>query len=407
MNEFTYNDIIERYKESDYFDKIIIKVNIEINNPNQGNFASYKIDNLELIADDNFGNKKILEAVKKSKGEIESDIISYRDNNNKEWNLFYLYKEFIQKLGGNFNYYRGQCSDWKMFPGIIRDDVNPKLRDNFESIYQDVMYRYPDVIKYYQPVASNKVISKREQQLAHLQHYGMKTSLVDITENPYIALLFMVSDTSKDKFRNAIIDFYAINQSLHTEYNIFSRVKMLKSNSRLIAQKGAFFNFDKIVLRNLATQTTKIPLVRLQLNFNFQELERAKKLHEKSNYDLQILTKKINENGKKDDINIDDLSNLFDKQKIVRKLEQEIESLDEYFKDILLDSIRYQIKSKLSEYHYVESELFPDLYKYIGYTQAEYDSEKNIKKPNLENCDNKSANIKENLYNLLKNKTEN
>lgn len=101
------------------------------------------------------------------------------------------------------------------------------------------------------------------------------------------------------------------------------------------------------------------------------------------------------------------MSNLFDKQKIVRKLEQEIESLDEYFKDILLDSIRYQIKSKLSEYQYVESELFPDLYKYIGYTQAEYDSEKNIKKPNLENCDNKSANIKENLYNLLKNKTEN
>ena len=26
--------------------------------------------------------------------------------------------------------------------------------------------------------------------MAYLQHYGMRTSLVDITENPYIALLF-------------------------------------------------------------------------------------------------------------------------------------------------------------------------------------------------------------------------
>ncbi|PTJ74238.1 hypothetical protein BUZ84_14425, partial [Mammaliicoccus sciuri] len=110
MSKFTYNDIIERYKESDYFDKIIIKVNIEINNPNQGNFASYKIDNLELKTDDNFENKKLLEKVKRSKDEIENDIISYRNNNNKEWNLFYLYKEFIQKLGEDFNYYRGQCT---------------------------------------------------------------------------------------------------------------------------------------------------------------------------------------------------------------------------------------------------------------------------------------------------------
>ena len=32
--------------------------------------------------------------------------------------------------------------------------------------------------------------SKREIDMAYLQHYGMRTSLVDITENPYIALLF-------------------------------------------------------------------------------------------------------------------------------------------------------------------------------------------------------------------------
>ncbi|PTJ75043.1 hypothetical protein BUZ84_14075 [Mammaliicoccus sciuri] len=294
-----------------------------------------------------------------------------------------------------------------MLPGIIRDDVNPKLRDDFEYLYQDVMYRYPDVVKYYHPLASSKVINKREQQLAHLQHYGLKTSLMDITENPYIALLFMVSDTSKNKFRNAIIDFYSISQSTHTENNIFSRVKMLKTNSRLIAQKGAFFNFDKIALRNLPTQTTKIPLVRLQLNFNFQALERATNLFDKSESELEKSTEKINNIEGNNDSKIEDWSNLFNEQKNLKKLKKEIDSLKSYVEDILLDSIRYQIKSKLSEYHYVESELFPDLYKYIGYIQAGYDSEKNIKKPNLENLDNKSTNTKQNLYNLLKNKLEN
>lgn len=401
MNKFTYEDIIGKYKEEDYFDKVIIKVNIEINNPQKGNAASYRIENLELKIDTNFENGKILKKVEKIKDEIENDIKSYRENNNKEWNLFYLYKEFFQKLDEDFNYYRGQCTDWEMLPGIIRENVNTKLRNDFELIYQDVMYRYPDVIKYYEPIAKNKVINKREQQLAHLQHYGLKTSLIDITENPYIALLFMVSDTSKNDFKNAIIDFYSINQMVHTEKNLFSRVKMLKSNSRLIAQKGAFFNFDKIALRDLPTQIKKIPLVRLQLSFNFQELQKTSKLLEESNLKLEKLDKKINDLDQITDSDREDLLNLFMQQRNIKELEKEIDSLENYFNDILLDSIRYQIKSKLEEYHYIESELFPDLYKYIGYIQSGYDSGNKIKKPNLEVKGNSSETTKQDLRRLL------
>ncbi|MCD8906961.1 MULTISPECIES: FRG domain-containing protein [Staphylococcus] len=401
MNKFTYEDVISKYKEEDYFDKIIIKVNIEINDPHKGNVASYKIDNLELKIDDNFKNEKLLKKVERIKKDIENDIISYRSNNNKEWNIFYLYKEFFQKLEEDFNYYRGQCTDWEMLPGIIRENVNTKLRNDFEFIYQDVMYRYPDVIKYYPPIAKSKIINKREQQLAHLQHYGLKTSLIDITENPYIALLFMVSDTSKKDFKNAIIDFYSINQMVHTEKNLFSRVKMLKSNSRLIAQKGAFFNFDKIALRDLPTQIHKIPLVRLQLSFNFKELEKTSKLLEDSNVKLERLNKKLYDADKIENIESKVLRDLFEQQKYRKELKTEINSLKKYFDDILLDSIRFQIKSKLSEYHYIESELFPDLYKYIGYIQSGYDSDKDIKKPNLENIDDKSQNTKQNLRKLL------
>ncbi|WP_336832809.1 FRG domain-containing protein [Staphylococcus pseudoxylosus] len=401
MNKFTYEDIIDKYNEQDYFDKVIIKVNIEINDPQKGNAASYRIENLELKIDTNFKNKEILKKVEKIKNEIENDINSYRIKNNKEWNLFYLYKEFFQKLDEDFNYYRGQCTDWEMLPGIVRGNVNTKLRNDFELIYQDVMYRYPDVIKYYPPIAKNKVINKREQQLAHLQHYGLKTSLIDITENPYIALLFMVSDTSKNDFENAIIDLYSINQMIHTEKNLFSRVKMLKSNSRLIAQKGAFFNFDKIALRDLPTQIHKIPLVRLQLNFNFEELKNTTKLLDESNFELERLSKKLYDADKSEKIESKDLRDLFKQQKYTKELMTEIDSLKKYFNDILLDSIRYQIKSKLKEYHYIESELFPDLYKYIGYIQSGYDSDNKIKKPNLEIKDNSSETTKQDLRRLL------
>lgn len=403
MNNFTYEDIIKKYIEEDYFDKIIIKVNIEINNPQKGNTASYKIDNLGITTDSNFQNADLLEKVTKVKTDIENDIHSYRENNKKEWNLFYLYKEFFQKLGEDFNYYRGQCTNWEMLPGIIRKNVNSQLRNEFEFLYQDVMYRYPDVIKYYEPEAKSKTINKREQQLAHLQHYGFKTSLIDITENPYIALLFMVSDTSKNEFENAIIDFYCVNQRVHSDNNIFSRVKMLKSNSRLIAQKGAFFNFDKVALRNLPTQTDKIPLVRLELNFNFQELKNTSELLEQSNVERKMLSEKItNTTGE-----FEDFQKLFKKQNEIKDLENEIEYLDRYYNTGLLDSIRFQIKSKLAEYFYIESELFPDLYKYIGYIQSGYESNEKIEKPNLKISD--SANIrnqvtKNELYEMINKK---
>lgn len=401
MNKFTYEDIIGKYNEQDYFDKVIIIVNIEINDPQKGNTANYRIKNLEFRKDMNLENEEILKKVEKVKNEIENDIVSYRNKNNKEWNLFYLYKEFFQKLDEDFNYYRGQCTDWEMLPGIVRENVNTKLRNDFELIYQDVMYRYPDVIKYYPPIAKNKVINKREQQLAHLQHYGLKTSLIDITENPYIALLFMVSDTSKNDFENAIIDFYSINQMIHAEKNLFSRVKMLKSNSRLIAQKGAFFNFDKVALRNLPTQTHKIPLVRLQLNFNFEELKNTKKLLDESKSEYESLNRKIFSQHQVSDSDREDLLNLFEKQRKINDLENEIKSLEKYYRDIFLDSIRYQIKSKLEEYHYIESELFPDLYKYIGYIQSGYDSDKKTKKPNLEIGNSNSETTKQNLRSLL------
>ena len=413
---FTYKDIKNEYKEDDYFDKILVKINIKINDPNIGNLSSYEIKNLEINSDEGI-NKNFLEKVKEIKDEIENDIDQYRNHQKKEWNLFYLYKEFFQKLDTKSNYYRGQSTNWPMYPGVLRDNTNTEFQTKFEIIYQNIMYRYPDIIEYYAPKIDREIIENREQQLAHLQHYGLKTSLIDITENPYIALLFMVSESSKKDFKNALIDIYNINLKDHSERNIFSKVKMLKTNSRIIAQKGAFFNFDKVSLGNQDIE--KIPLVRLQLNPHFEVLDEREKLLEKIEESFKKINEKIqrvikeisNLDGtgeiKQDtEINMNSsvLELILEQEKIkenIKNLKKEIKYLKNYYDKISLDSIRYQIKQKLEEYHYKESELFPDLYKHIGYVQAGYEENKEqIRKPKLK-LSKKEDNTKNELFNMM------
>lgn len=116
--------------------------------------------------------------------------------------------------------------------------------------------------------------------MAYLQHYGLRTTLIDITENPFIALLFLTSNSQV--FNNATLDMYNINPKIHSEQNLFSRVKMISKNKRIIAQKGAFFNFEKLLIfqneQNVnRDKINKIPLVRLKLNFSYDYKEKLKR----------------------------------------------------------------------------------------------------------------------------------
>ncbi|RZI09020.1 FRG domain-containing protein, partial [Staphylococcus aureus] len=144
-------------------------------------------------------------------------------------------------------------------------------------------YKYPDLIEY---TCLNKKeykaedFKKRENNMAYLQHYGLRTTLIDITENPFIALLFLTSNSQV--FNNATLDMYNINPKIHSEQNLFSRVKMISKNKRIIAQKGAFFNFEKLLIfqneQNVnRDKINKIPLVRLKLNFSYDYKEKLKR----------------------------------------------------------------------------------------------------------------------------------
>lgn len=305
-----------------------------------------------------------------------------------------------------------------MKPGIFRDDIIDDYKKEFDKIYEDIAYKYPDIIQYVDihDKKNIKINSKdfklREQDMAYLQHYGLRTTLIDITENPFIAMLFLISN--RDSFYRATLDMYNVETKKHSNNNLFSRVKMLTKNKRIIAQKGAFFNFEKLLFflnDNQKKDIEKIPLVRLKLNYEFtfinkisedikvkeMNLEKLKedynKLDEQYNNKevkvdkyinlLEESDKLYNENLKKARKNLNELKNINkERNKIaiqVNQCKNEIQLLKEKrnnqyksFEDYILPKIRDEIRDKLEQYHYIENDLFPDIYKHLSYVQNNF-----------------------------------
>ncbi|EKZ0400834.1 FRG domain-containing protein, partial [Enterococcus faecalis] len=210
-----------------------------------------------------------------------------------------MIKEILQNFVGteesnSFNYFRGQASDWPLRPGIFRNDTTHTFIENFENIYKRVAYEYPTEIEYVEYSLND--INKRAKQLSLLQHYGMRTSLIDVTQNPYIAMLFMVSDGCKNDFNRGTIDLYRIKESIHSSNNIFMPVEKSDHNKRLTAQRGAFFNYD--VLYDLR-QTEIEPIDRIILRVSYDSNEIKKEIENqinKSNGELREIKDDLSSN---------------------------------------------------------------------------------------------------------------
>lgn len=113
--------------------------------------------------------------------------------------------DVIKKLPSNFNiqnnlkslrYFRGQSNfEWNLVPGVYRDNLFYS-----EKIFiNEAMHKYPLEFK----------LNDKFSNLVKMQHYGLKTGMLDLTENPLIALYFScVGDSNKDGalyiFNNAI-----------------------------------------------------------------------------------------------------------------------------------------------------------------------------------------------------------
>lgn len=441
----------ELYKEQDFFDKLEITIEVVIPKIEEKNDNLYEIKEINCKLP--IGKSEKLNKLKDKISDLNDSLDKYYFNGNSNWKLFYVYKELIQIFEELFddsytrNYYRGQAHDWQMKAGLFRNDVIDDFKKEFESIYEDIAYKYPETIQYVdinnkEELKYDKDFKLRENDMAYLQHYGLRTTLIDITENPFIGLLFLTSDINS--FKNATFDMYNVNIKRHTTNNLFSRVKMLNRNKRIIAQKGAFFNFEKLLLllnevdKNVDNEIIdKIPLLRVKLNYNYEHIDYLNQKIHKMNQKIPLYESKIKyleerikskdkifeenmeslENMKKDENqDLEKFSEILSESKKIFKelktkrnsnftLRKKLSKLRKELKDLEFDKekeintienylypeICKEIREKLRQYHYVENELFPDIYKHIGYIQNSFLS--NNKNKDSIKIDDDSKNI--------------
>lgn len=373
-----YSDIIEYYKEEIFFIKSTIQINYIPNISfikNRG--QRYIITGVKLIESNDIANiDKILKVVNKCDKFIKNDIKSspkFEYEHGKldtgTCKLFYVYKDLIQGLcdeGLKFNYFRGQSHDYTLLPGALRYEKDSDYINDFESIYRKLALEFPDTIDYVSLNPISKIV-EREPNLSILQHYGLKTALLDITKNPYIAMLFMLNDNVWN-VNNPTLYFFKIDDGVAGKSSLFSEVRKSHTNERIIAQKGAFLNFEKVLDKKIKE---KIPYVKLVLTLDdklYKSIRKKGKInHEHIKEKTTQLIDRDNdifETESKELFNLLYLSKLFDINSFI--------------------ALNIDLENKLKEYCYTKEDMFPDFENRIRYLSNKY---KNLDEEAMRNAD--------------------
>ncbi|MCD8920855.1 FRG domain-containing protein [Staphylococcus gallinarum] len=367
-----YDEISEKINKISLYNDIKIKIIVipnDLSNDQEDSKRFYKIDNIEV----DFEKSENEDLNTKIKSICNNLKVTLKNKSSYSWQIFYFIKELFQLIdslkegekGNNFNYYRGQSSDWDALPGILRPYTNQEYVTNFEQEYKKLAYNYPNELSYLPYTKENRL--ERTNYLSILQHYGMQTSLLDITKNPYIALLFMVSVENKYQLNKPTFFMYEINEDIHHDSHLFVRVIKDVNNKRIEAQKGAFLGYDYLYSLNL-TSIKKIN--RIILEINVDEEYYKKKLEN----DLDALSRMEHEykNEVKEDNKLSEaieytrnfINNILKQISCEEKIQEK--------KDECYEQMREEILKKLREYHYFENQLYPDLDKQILYVLSRY-----------------------------------
>lgn len=359
--EISYIEFRDKYKEEDYFD--IIELGVYYYSNNGLNKRPYKITRVDVVNKDKGTSPRL--------SVLEEYIKSWNESIKNEkypndWQLFYLYKEIFQKLIHNkdvkqcYNYFRGQSdSRYELIPSAFRSNVKKDFLRDFEGIYEELARLFPNRLTYHE--LSKQKIKDRETQLSLLQHFGLKTTLLDITSNPFVAMLFMLSENI-DNYKEPTLYFFQLDKYADKS-KIFVEVVKNEWNERIIAQRGAFLNFDRAILPSENSEQdmdARIPTIKLVLKFDEKELRET----------LQASIQSLLDIGLSEE----------DAIEFVSPLE------NEYAKDNLksMDLIKKELMEKLHEYFYSEVDLFPDFEKRIQYISSQYNLDLN-KQLNIEN----------------------
>ena len=372
----SYAEIIDCYNEDSCFIKntIVIKYIPNISAALSGN-RNYNITSEKLVESNDEENKaKIEELVKRCNNLIT------REKNISHWQVFYLYKELLQTLTGdelNFNYFRGQSDKNDLLPGALRYSKNSDYIRDFEGLYLRLSYEFPDIINYVSMSESN--IAERETNLSVLQHYGLKTALLDITKNPYIAMLFMLRENI-DEYRSPTLYLFKINDQEFDNPTLFSEVRKSHTNERIIAQKGAFLNFEKVQKNELLKA---IPYVKIILEFDEFKYQEALIFENSANIMRKYNLIKNNEIGSGEGLkNIKESKDYYEKN--INKILELFDSV-ETTKEDCLEYINNELAQKLKEYYYLKEDMFPDFENRIRYLSNKYINDdiqdKDYKKP--------------------------
>ncbi len=172
-----------------------------------------------------------LNKLKETKSKLKEDLLNEYIKKLKEESIYSedkleIYKKEINVLEKErLLAYRGHnIHNWKLEPSLYRKDYR-KLLPKENMIINDAIIKYPnDLMKH----------DTNFEKLAFLQHYTIPTRLLDLTENPLVALFFACFGTNKTQEASVIM--LSINEDI-VKYNSSDSVSILSAFSRLSNDK--------------------------------------------------------------------------------------------------------------------------------------------------------------------------
>lgn len=386
------------------FDFNDIIVNVKLNN------NDYVIESIQYDFKKSITKKANIDIIKKNIDNMNENFV--KSSNFEEIRLFETLKSLFTLINENTpnheTYFRGQRDDWIIRPNIFRGDIDKDFIRDYESIYYELSTLFPDEIDYVdikniKDKNDNTSYIKRANQLALLQHYGFRTTLIDITSNPFVAMLFMCA-TQVSSLRNGVIDIFLIDKEKDKNFNsIFIKTNQSKNNKRLKAQSGAFFCYDK-VLQLAFKDIEPINSIRIKLNFKydtpkilndskktpiatleyFESMEKklntfiseSKKNLTEGNYDDKKITEKDMKLVEKYKLNLqvgesyDKLFTIIKNNYDEQRMNVFLSEKENFIKGI--EKIRVELLNTLKEYYYLEEKLYPDLYNQTNFIIKKY-----------------------------------